>query len=290
LSAVAVTIHELLAWDLDEYPYRDFAGDLTTGKIAKKFGHAKRTLIERADYTPSSALLNPETARIQHLLDVHALRTELRREYDGLNWTLGVVDLRYLLAFQRRLVFDPESQLLQIPRQEDWAALLSLSLGSARSIAHKMTVQEIDGQVSGFTLRSRNPDLQLRPLVDLRPQGSLPFSLYGGSPFFEVAEFRGRWFLRDGYHRAYHLLRAGVHYLPAVVIHARTISEVGATRPWFFNEDQLFSSHPPRVTDFLEESLVITYKRPRLMKMISIRIEESLEASCEAEEVKGDER
>jgi hypothetical protein len=287
LSAPAVTIHELMAWDLDEYPYRDSAEALTTDE---KFNRAKRTLLDRAGYTPCSALLNPETPRIRHLLDVHAQRTDLRREYDKLDWTLGVVDLRCLLAFQRRLVFDLESQLLQVPQQEDWPALLSFTLGSTRSIAYKMTVQEIDGQFSRFTLRSHNPDLQLRPLRDSELEEFSPFSLYGGSPFFEVAELRGRWFLRDGYHRAYHLLQAGIHHLPAVVIHARTIDEVGATQPWFFNEEQLFSTHPPRVADFLEDALVLRYKRPRLMKTISIRIEESLEPFCETEEIKGGEQ
>jgi hypothetical protein len=289
LSVPTVTVHELMAWGQDEYPYRDSGTHLTEAELSGKSECAKRTLIERGEYEPCSALLNLETAHIQHLLDDHAQRKELRQEYEGLDWTLGVVDLRCLLAFQRRLIFDMESQLLQIPQQSDWPALVSFSLGSARSTTYKMTVHEIDGRFSGLTLQSRNPDLQLRPLSNSQLLESLPFSLYGGSPFFEVAEFRGRWFLRDGYHRAYRLLQAGVHHLPAVIIRARTIDEVGATQPWFFNKEQLFSDHPPRITDFLEESMVLQYKRPRLMKTISIRIEESLEAFREVE-IQGDEQ
>ena len=41
--------------------------------------------------------------------------------------------------------------------------------------------------------------------------------------------------------------------MPAVVIYARSIEEVGATAPWFFNEEQLFSDRPPQVTDFLDD-------------------------------------
>jgi hypothetical protein len=288
LTASTVTVHELIAWDLDEYSYRNFKSNLTENEIVEKFGCANRTLAERAAYKPCSALVELETAHIRYLLDVHAQRAELQREYDGLDWTLGVVDLRCLLAFQRRLVFDTDLQSPQIPRQEDWPALLSFSLGSTRSVGCKMTVEETEGQPSRLTLRSRNPDLQLRLLSDSGLQGFLPLSLYGGSPFFEVAEFRERWLLRDGYHRAFHLLQAGIHHLPAVVIRARTIDEVGATHPWFFNEEQLFSTHPPCVADFLEDSLVIHYKRPQLMKTISIHIEESLEAVCEEEELQGD--
>jgi hypothetical protein len=290
LTKSTVTIHELIAWNLDEYSYRNSGTDLTREELSDKIEHAKRTLVERAEHGPCSAILHVETARIQHLLDDHAQRTELQQEYAGLDWALGVVDLRCLLAFQRRLVFDLESLPLQIPPQKDWPALLSFSLGSARNTTYKMTALKRDGQLFELTLQSSNPDLQLRLLPDSELYESLPFSLFGGSPFFEVAELRGRWFLRDGYHRAYRLLQAGVNHLPAVVIHARTIDEVGATQPWFFNEEQLFSAHPPRVADFLEESLVLHYKRPQLMKTICIRIEESLQAFNGAEEAQGDEQ
>ena len=74
-----------------------------------------------------------------------------------------------------------------------------------------------------------------------------------------------------------HLLRAGVHAMIAVVIRANTIHELGATEPYFFGEDILFSPQPPCVVDFLSEDLVITYRRPKLFKTIRIQIEETLE-------------
>jgi hypothetical protein len=126
-------------------------------------------------------------------------------------------------------------------------------------------------------LHSSNPDLQLRLSTNAGTSDHLPLSLYGGSPFFEVAELRGRWFLRDGYHRAYRLLQAGVHRMPAVVIKTRTLEELGATEPWFFSERQLFSDRPPLVVDFLDESMVLRYERTALRKVIRIRLEESLE-------------
>jgi hypothetical protein len=95
--------------------------------------------------------------------------------------------------------------------------------------------------------------------------------------------------LRDGYHRAYRLLQAGVHRIPAVVIYVRTIGELGATEPWFFGEEQLFSDRPPRVMDFLDEDMVLRYERKTLRKVIRIRVEESMEAFDEADEVKGEE-
>jgi hypothetical protein len=87
---------------------------------------------------------------------------------------------------------------------------------------------------------------------------------------------RGRWFLRDGYHRAYSLLQAGVYEVPAIIVQARTIEELGATHPWFFPEEILFSETPPRVCDFLDDDLVFEYNRPPLIKTLRITMEETL--------------
>jgi hypothetical protein len=78
-----------------------------------------------------------------------------------------------------------------------------------------------------------------------------------------------------------------VHRIPAVVIYARTIEELGATEPWFFGESQLFSERPPQVTDFLEDDLVLRYERVALRKVIRIRIEESLQPFDERDEIQG---
>jgi hypothetical protein len=63
--------------------------------------------------------------------------------------------------------------------------------------------------------------------------------------------------------------------VPAVIVEAKTLEGLGATQPWFFSEEILFSSTPPRVLDFLDDALVIEYKRPQLIKTLRITIEES---------------
>jgi hypothetical protein len=79
----------------------------------------------------------------------------------------------------------------------------------------------------------------------------------------------------SGYHRAFRYLRAGVLCLPAVIVRARTLDQIGAARPWFFPEEALFSSVPPRVIDFLDDALVIEYRRPPLIKTLRVTVEES---------------
>jgi hypothetical protein len=90
------------------------------------------------------------------------------------------------------------------------------------------------------------------------------------SPYLEVALYRDRWFLRDGYHRSYSLLRRGIHCVPAVVLHARTIGDLGAVGHKFFSEEILFCARPPMVSDFANEALTVRYLRRELSSLDSI--------------------
>jgi hypothetical protein len=272
-----VDVHELIAWGFDDYSYREAALDFDSEDLASKIIRARAILAERDSYTATVALLERETQDIRPLFTAAMRRDDLQQEYQHLAWELGVVDLRRVLAFQRRLIFNSSQHVRPLARQADWPGLLSLAIGSPRTIEHVLTHRDSDMNRLDMTLRSSNPDLQLRFTPNANNREHLPLSLYGGSPFFEVAELRGRWFLRDGYHRAYDLLQAGVNRIPAVVIYARSIEELGATDPWFFDEGQLFSDHPPRVTDFLDSTMILRYERTALRKVIRIRIEESLE-------------
>jgi hypothetical protein len=279
-------VHELIPWELDEYSYRSSSTGLDEEQIAQQVAHAKQIVAGRERYAGCSALLEEETENIRHLLAARTQRADLQEEYRGLDWMLGVVDLRRLLAFQRRLVFNAAPASGPMPQQSDWHQLISLTLSEQQKDTryHLALNKSVIGKLD-FALHSSNPDLQLRLSLNEGLGNDSPLFLHGGSPFFEVAEFRGRWFLRDGYHRAYLLLRAGVHQLPAVVIRARSLEELGATEPWFFSEKVLFSEYPPMVTDFLDEKLVLHYERAALRRVIRVRIEESLQAFDETNEV-----
>jgi hypothetical protein len=281
-------VHELIAWELDEYPYRDSAMSLKREEFAKRIERAHERLAERKCHASCPALLTQESKSINHLFAECRERSDLLAEYEGLDWTLGVVDLRRLLAFQRRLVLKTGRHTSPAPRQGDWSQLTAFALGLQRGTEHHFVRNRCATGYLDISLHSNNPDLQLRLSPNAGKGGHLPFSLYGGSPFFEVAELRGRWFLRDGYHRAYCLLQAGVDRIPAIVIHTRTVEELGATAPWFFSEEQLFSDRPPRVIDFLDEDLVLRYERIALRKVIRIRVEESLQAFDETDEEQGE--
>jgi hypothetical protein len=259
----AIHTIELAAWNFDSYEFRP---ESLTLKIARDA--CKRVLRRPLDFS-LTAICEEHTQLILQVLDLQRDRPDLHAEMLGLEWSMAVVDLRRLLAFQRRLSFSASLPAMKVPAQEDWNGLFDIAFAPSRSVAYDLVHDELNRTL---TLQSTNPNVHLR--VTRNP--SAPVIVHAGSPFFEVAEYAGRWFLRDGYHRAYNLLRASVFHLPAVIVHARTLSELGAVLPRFFSEDILLSDNPPFVSDFLDEALTIQYDRPQTIKTLRIVMEESI--------------
>lgn len=263
MSQKQVHIRELAAWGFDDYEFRAGTYDRT------KPSQAAHLVARRTPFQQPTAVLAQESAQWRDTLLQRATRPDLLDEMTGLTWSLGIVDLRSLLAFQRRLSFNPAFPHPPAPEAQDWPALLDFSFGPVKPV-HFDRIQGTEPHT--LVLQSTNPNLHLRTTVD----AASPLSVHAGGPFFEVASYRDRWFLRDGYHRAYTLLQAGVFEVPAVIVHANTIEELGATKPWFFSEDVLFSETPPLVLDFLNDELVLEYNRPPLIKTLRITMEETL--------------
>lgn len=249
-------VRELAAWGFDASPYRPrFDGAVARGMSA---------------FAGDDCLVEVGDEALRALFGEQAGRSDLLEEMQGLDWSLGIVDLRGLIAFQRRVVFDPERPYKVSVEAGDWRGLFGVAFGPPVAPVYRQSM----GADGAIVIETDNPNLQLR-----RSEGV--FALHGGSPFFEVATYRGRWFLRDGYHRAYALLRAGVVHVPAVVVRARTLAELGPVGEWFFAEEILFGERPPLVRDFLDDTLTVEYTRPRMMKTIRVRVEESFVAVVE---------
>jgi hypothetical protein len=258
-----VSVRELIGWDLDENVFRP-----PSAVQSDRIESARAIVAGRPCFQTTNPIGAETPVSVAALLKDQLLRDDLHREMDGLDWSLGVVDLRHLLAFQRRLIFDPEYPQPAAPASDAWPALTALAFGPPVSTAFTA----LSGTSAKLVFQSANPNMQLRPAVTGAPG---PFTFHGGSPFFEVAEYRGRWFLRDGYHRAEYLLRSGITQVPAVVICARTLTELGPIGSWFFSEQILFGPHPPYVSDFLDDQLTQQYTRPRMLKTLRVTIEES---------------
>jgi hypothetical protein len=262
-------IMELAAWGLDESPDRCCA--ISADDLDSSRAQAEGCIQYAPAWEPRSALVQDAPEHWSALLSGHAERNDMRTEFEGLDWHIGIVDLRSLVSFQRRLVL-PEQEAADDSGALDWPSRVDLAFPARRDSEFIHVVH-----TAGLTLYSENPDINVR--FKQRSDAAEPFAMevHHGSPFMEVASFRGRWILRDGYHRAFRLLCAHVFEVPAVIIHAKTLEELGATQPWFFPEETLFCRRPPAVRDFTSVDLVFRGRRPVRRKVVRITITEDFE-------------
>jgi len=232
-------IRELAAWGFDHPVDRGLLGEQQLRSAAWP---AHRRLAAQMTYPADSPISVEETREFTSVLATRKDTVALSGEFDGLAWELSIVDLRKLIAFQRRIGFSHHDSR-PIHRGAGWPQLLDLAL---------------------------------------------PPHALSRSPYMEVASYRGRWFLRDGYHRSFRLLKQSVYLVPCVVVYAETLAQMGAVGSQFFSQEVLFSEHPPMVTDFLDEEMTVCYRRAlpeQVMPFNSQQVLEPVPAGSDKQEV-----
>jgi hypothetical protein len=221
---------------------------------------------------------------IQQQGEAFCKRPEIASALQGLDWSLGMVDLRQVLSFQKMVAEEQALERANSVKIGDLGQLFSFCLPDPES---EITLTgALDHNQRGITLSSLNPNLrvggQLSFDIDVavvpgspgRKERVVGFTVNFGAKFVQIAEYQGRWFVRDGYHRTYGLLRRGIQQIPAVFIRARSFQELGAAQPGFFPYEVLFSERPPFLTDFLDDDVSKSVAQKATRKVVRISAEE----------------
>jgi hypothetical protein len=92
--------------------------------------------------------------------------------------------------------------------------------------------------------------------------------------FVQVVEYRGRLFLRDGYHRTAGLLKRGIHRVPAVVVRAKSFLQVCVNSSGLLPEELVMGERPLQLQDFHDDDVSITVLQRAHRKIVRITAEE----------------
>lgn len=109
---------------------------------------------------------------------------------------------------------------------------------------------------------SRSPNVNLVgpwiSQIEDRPEGnvSVTFNIQTRPNFVQVAHFRDRYILKNGYHRCYQLLAAGEAHVPAVVREVDSYDDTGAKGSGWFQDGMILGPRPPLVVDYLTDVAV----------------------------------
>jgi hypothetical protein len=203
----------------------------------------------------------------------------------GANFALREVALENLVAFQRYVDAEHSVELATTMGSDEQSVLnccLPLQFKQDLQITYDQTVP-------GVTFSSVSPKLQLAGLQLLGVGGpevtiggqqlAQPGVLFviGTQPnYVQVARYKDRYFLKNGYHRAYAALLANRKHIPAVVSEFEDFIGVGALNPGFFPKELLMNDAPPLVPDLLNQEIALDVKLKPMRKMIRVRVDEFL--------------
>jgi hypothetical protein len=207
------------------------------------------------------------------------------RQLFGTNFALREVELERLIAFQR-YIDSEHSKELATKMASDEKSVLECCL----PLEFRQNLQvTFDQTIPGVTFSSVSPKLQLAGLQLVGLGG--PEVTLGGQPvaqpgvlfaigtqqnYVQVARYKNRYFLKNGYHRAYAALLSNRRHIPAVVSEFDDFAGVGALNPAFFPKELLMSDAPPLLPDFLNDGIALDVRLIPMRKIIRVRVDEFL--------------
>jgi hypothetical protein len=208
-------------------------------------------------------------------------RPEVVASFPGLRWRPATVDLRRILSFQKLIHVDGLDDRLSGCETPD--GLMELCIPTQQPAPPSGAFNDLDQK--GFTISSFNPNLRIAggqlSLADVAPAPGMPavrmqavtILVHTGTSYLQVVEYRGRSFIRDGYHRAAGLLRRGIYEVPCIYIKADAFEQVGMV-PGAFTYEVLFGERPPFLSDFWSDHVASDVTQPAVRKVVRIRGEE----------------
>jgi len=192
-------------------------------------------------------------------------------------WEFGWVELSKALVFQPSLNTSYVDSLVKLAPSEDRRLeTIHFCLPQTKKAASKLVTQGFDSTSNTFSIVTDNLDFRILGQVQGEEQESgrkfAGFAYGGGLPQMSVVEYRGRFFLKNGYHRAFALHKAGHRRVPCLVLHTDNYAMTGAQAAGFFALDTMLSERAPRLEDF-DSSAAVPIPRRILRVMITVHAE-----------------
>jgi len=187
-------------------------------------------------------------------------------------WQVALVDLRRVCAFQPVVFSDQAIDRVAAVDGSDLASIAAVTLPLTQG--DPVPVQ-FDPIKQAWTVISANQNMRVLGNVALPPVSpggtALGFVVVCWPSFMQVGCYRGRHFLRDGYHRAFGLLSRGINVVPAFVRDITAFEELLPDPRTMLPQDSYRGPRPPVLPDYLDETLSAAVQVPAQHKMIIIQ-------------------
>lgn len=199
--------------------------------------------------------------------------------YHAEGWKVALVDLTRVCGCQPLVVSDQAAARVASIDPDDIAAIAAVTLPLTQG---ESVPVRFDPLQRTWTVVSTSHNLRIvvpagpQPVPStgemvVPPEGTvLGFGVASPPSFMQVGRFRGRHFLRDGYHRALGLLNRGITVAPAFVRDITAFEELFPDPRTLLPQDSYFGERPPVLQDLLNDTVSATVQVPATQKAIVI--------------------
>jgi hypothetical protein len=190
---------------------------------------------------------------------------------------LGLVELASLHCFQQQLNVEYIESLVQsAPDPDELEATVKFCLPTLEERQKTKVLTSFNQDNNTFTAVSENRDLRIIGMVQGEDESSkrkfTGFAYVFGLPQVSVVDYKGVLLIKNGYHRAFALLKKGHKFLPCLLLSTDNFQFTGAQRSGFFPIDLIMSDKSPILSDFNTEAAVLVPRR-RIRVMATIHAE-----------------
>ena len=238
---------------------------------------ARRAVAARPEGIDQDGLVRaapPELA--EHIRGLQA--SQATQPYYAEGWRVALVDLTRVVACQPFTVSDQATNRVAAIDPEDLDSVAALTLPTTQG---EPVTARFDPLQRAWIVMSANsnlrivgpagPPLQPSGETQVPPTGALlGFGVLNGVSFMQVACLRGRYYLRDGYHRALGLLNRGITIVPAFVRDITAFEEIFPDPRTLLPQDAYLGSRPPVLPDMLDDTVSASVQVPAVQTMIVI--------------------
>jgi hypothetical protein len=220
-----------------------------------------------AEYEPRLSQLKAEPTFHEHLIGMKS---------SSFAW----VELAKIHSFQMSLNVEYVNTLIEkAPAPSDLENTVKFCLPTRDEVTKTPVLSSFNPTTNTFTIVTQNLDLRIAGNVQgedpntHRPIAGFVYSF--GLPQMSVVEYRGFYIMKNGYHRAYALLKKGHKFIPCLLLSTDAYQSTGGQQPGFLPIDLVISDKSPVLSDFRTPAAVLVPRR-RLRMMISIHAEQQV--------------
>jgi hypothetical protein len=218
------------------------------------------------DQTNAVSSAPPEI--VEHIQALHS--HSLSAQYFAEGWAVSLVDLSRICAAQPTVFVDHSEDRV---KDVDVSDLRSVAAVSLPIPSNPSLPAQFDDSKNVWLFSAPNPNLRLMGNFagEVQP-GVFGYGfMVGISPsFIQVADFQGRLFLRDGYHRAVGFLKRGITTVPALTRTFGPLESLGLPAG-MLPQGAYFGPRPPSLPDYLDDDVSHLVQLPAFQKMLVIQ-------------------